>query len=82
MLSPAYNKSEKKGSFISRGWSSPAPRHGQWMPEHIKKQLLDEIEILEHELAHELPAEIKKAVAMGDLRKTPNITWRNSARIL
>src|ERR1039458_5527236 len=37
------------------------------MPEHIKKQLLAEIAILEHELAHELPAEIKKAVAMGDL---------------
>jgi transcription elongation factor GreA len=37
------------------------------MPEHIKKQLLAEIEILERELNHELPAEIKKAVAMGDL---------------
>ena len=37
------------------------------MPDHIKKQLLAEIEILEHELSHELPAEIKKAVAMGDL---------------
>lgn len=37
------------------------------MPEHIKKQLQDEIRHLEHELAHELPAEIKKAVAMGDL---------------
>jgi transcription elongation factor GreA len=37
------------------------------MPEHIKKQLLSEIKQLEHELAHELPAEIKKAVAMGDL---------------
>ena len=37
------------------------------MPEHIKKQLLAEIDILEHELSHELPAEIKKAVAMGDL---------------
>ena len=37
------------------------------MPEHIKKQLLEEIKILEHELSHELPAEIKKAVAMGDL---------------
>jgi len=37
------------------------------MPEHIKKKLLEEIQILEHELAHELPAEIKKAVAMGDL---------------
>ena len=37
------------------------------MPEHIKKKLLEEIPLLEHELAHELPAEIKKAVAMGDL---------------
>jgi transcription elongation factor GreA len=37
------------------------------MPEHIKKQLLAEIAVLEHELSHELPAEIKKAVAMGDL---------------
>ena len=37
------------------------------MPEHIKKQLLAEIALLEHELQHELPAEIKKAVAMGDL---------------
>ena len=35
------------------------------MPEHIKKKLLEEIQILEHELAHELPAEIKKAVAHG-----------------
>ena len=37
------------------------------MPEHIKKQLLAEIALLEHELNHDLPAEIKKAVAMGDL---------------
>src|ERR1700740_845581 len=37
------------------------------MPDHIKKQLLKEIQSLEHELAHELPAEIKKAVALGDL---------------
>lgn len=37
------------------------------MPEHIKKKLLEEIKALEHELTHELPAEIKKAVAMGDL---------------
>src|ERR1700741_1425625 len=37
------------------------------MPEHIKKKLEEEIRQLEHELAHELPAEIKKAVAMGDL---------------
>ncbi|MGD0292813.1 MAG: transcription elongation factor GreA [Terracidiphilus sp.] len=37
------------------------------MPEHIKKQILAEIKALEHELSHELPAEIKKARAMGDL---------------
>ena len=37
------------------------------MPDHIKKQLQAEINILEHELQHELPAEIKKAVALGDL---------------
>jgi transcription elongation factor GreA len=37
------------------------------MPEHIKKKLEEEIRLLEHELMHELPAEIKKAVALGDL---------------
>ena len=37
------------------------------MPEHIKNQLQKDIEALEYELAHELPAEIKKAVALGDL---------------
>src|SRR5271155_3257222 len=37
------------------------------MPEHIKKKLLEEIKQLEHELAHELPLEIKKAASLGDL---------------
>jgi len=37
------------------------------MPEHIKKKLEEEIRALERELAHELPKEIKKAAAMGDL---------------
>ncbi len=37
------------------------------MPEHIKKKLQDEISALEYELNHELPKELKKAVAMGDL---------------
>jgi transcription elongation factor GreA len=37
------------------------------MPEHIKKRIEEEIRALEHELAHELPQEIKKAAAMGDL---------------
>jgi transcription elongation factor GreA len=37
------------------------------MPEHVKKKLEEEIQTLEHELNHELPRELKKAVAMGDL---------------
>jgi transcription elongation factor GreA len=37
------------------------------MPEHIKRKLQEEISILEHELNHELPKEIKTAVALGDL---------------
>lgn len=37
------------------------------MPEHIKKKLSEEIQALERELTHELPKELKKAVAMGDL---------------
>jgi transcription elongation factor GreA len=37
------------------------------MPEHIRRKLEDEISALEHELNHELPKELKKAVAMGDL---------------
>ena len=37
------------------------------MPEHIKKKLEEQIRQLEYELTTELPAEIKKAVALGDL---------------
>jgi transcription elongation factor GreA len=37
------------------------------MPEHIKRKLEEEIKQLEYELTNELPREIKKAVAMGDL---------------
>ena len=37
------------------------------MPEHIKRKLEEEIQVLEYELNHELPKELKKAVAMGDL---------------
>jgi transcription elongation factor GreA len=37
------------------------------MPEEIKKRLAEEIKLLERELTTELPAEIKKAVALGDL---------------
>jgi transcription elongation factor GreA len=37
------------------------------MPEHIKKKIEEEIQALERELKHELPQEIKKARALGDL---------------
>src|SRR6266849_8550319 len=37
------------------------------MTELIKKKLKEEIDALEHELIHELPKEIKKAAALGDL---------------
>src|SRR6202034_4479664 len=37
------------------------------MPEEVKKRLAEEIKLLEHELTYDLPAEIKKAVALGDL---------------
>ncbi len=37
------------------------------MTEHIKKKIEDEIRSLEFELNHELPKELKKAIAMGDL---------------
>jgi transcription elongation factor GreA len=40
------------------------PKH---MTEHIKKKLRDELTTLEYELAHDIPRELKKAVAMGDL---------------
>lgn len=37
------------------------------MTEHIKRKLQEEIETLEYELNHDLPKELKKAVALGDL---------------
>ena len=37
------------------------------MPEQIKKRRRKRLKLLEHELTTELPAEIKRAVALGDL---------------
>jgi transcription elongation factor GreA len=37
------------------------------MTEHIKKKLQEELTTLEYELAHDIPRELKKAVALGDL---------------
>jgi transcription elongation factor GreA len=40
---------------------------GTAMTEEIKKKLRDELNMLEHELAFDIPRELKKAVALGDL---------------
>src|SRR5213083_3097484 len=40
---------------------------GKIMTEQIRRKLQDEINALEHELVHDLPKEIKKAAALGDL---------------
>lgn len=37
------------------------------MTEQIKRKLQEEINALEHELSHDLPRELKKAIALGDL---------------
>ena len=37
------------------------------MTEQIKRKSQEEMNVLEHELVHELPKEIKKAAALGDL---------------
>lgn len=37
------------------------------MTDHIKRKLQDEMNQLERELVHDLPKEIKKAAALGDL---------------
>jgi transcription elongation factor GreA len=37
------------------------------MPEKVKQKLQEEIKTLEYELTNELPKEIKKAAALGDL---------------
>ena len=45
----------------------PGGINSRSMPEHIRKKLAEDIAVLERELTHELPKELKKAVAMGDL---------------
>jgi transcription elongation factor GreA len=37
------------------------------MTDHVKKKLQEELNALEYELAHDIPRELKKAVALGDL---------------
>ena len=37
------------------------------MTDQLKRKLQEEVDALEHELVHELPKEIKRAAALGDL---------------
>src|SRR5205807_5334046 len=54
--------------IVTSPWRGPrAGGKHFFMPEKIKKKLEEEIKALEYELTNELPKEIKKAVAMGDL---------------
>src|SRR6266568_5054775 len=50
------------------------------MSEHVKRKLQEEIDVLEHELNHELPAELKKAVAMGDLSENAEYHMAKQSR--
>ena len=52
------------------------------MPEAIKKKLLEEIATLERELTVDLPAEIKKAVAMGDLSENAEYHMAKQRQVL
>src|SRR5205814_2188479 len=56
---------ERRDRVVGRNWVYNRLRNV--MPKHIKRKLQDEINTLEHELYHELPKELKKAVALGDL---------------
>jgi transcription elongation factor GreA len=53
----------------SRGAAALAAKgyNADSMTEEIKKKLRDELNMLEHELAFDIPRELKKAVALGDL---------------
>ncbi len=50
--------------IIARGSSHPALIG---MTDQLRKKLQEEVDALEHELVHDLPKEIKRAAALGDL---------------
>jgi len=68
---PVFNGPQPKVAYnLSRPWSGYETARGHQprsMPEHIRRKLEDEIAVLERELNHELPKELKRAIAMGDL---------------
>src|SRR5271169_5332964 len=61
---PRRTPSARNRFIISRGSS-----HARLieMTDQLRKKLQEEVDALEHELVHELPKEIKRAAALGDL---------------
>ena len=63
----------------SRPWTHPSPQQvynlksvshahpTSMQTDQLRKKLQEEVDALEHELVHELPKEIKRAAALGDL---------------
>src|SRR3954454_17910001 len=58
---------QKGGTLAPRRYSPQTVYNSTTMTEQIKRKGRDEINALEHDLLHELPKEIKKAAALGDL---------------
>ena len=72
VFSTTYSKQKNANAERNSREPTRAARRQQFimppsMTEQIRKKLQDEINALEHELVHELPKEIKKAAALGDL---------------
>src|SRR5271166_6179764 len=59
----------RAASRLPRAYNGHAPSrsHDEFMTEHIKKKLQEELNTLERELAYDIPRELKKAAALGDL---------------
>ncbi len=65
----AGNINFKSGRLVCppHPWAEAGVYNLRAMTEQIKRKLQEEMNALEHELVHDLPQEIKKAAALGDL---------------
>jgi len=61
MSDPDDGMGSRRAGSLAEGYNAGS------MTEEIKKKLRDELNTLEHELAYDIPRELKKAVALGDL---------------
>jgi len=61
MSDPDDGLRSRRAGSVAEGYNAES------MTEEIKKKLRDELNTLEHELAYDIPRELKKAVALGDL---------------